>query len=157
LGRVAWRVVTPEPGRGGVTTTASGLGFAGGGDGILRAFDTYTGNVLWSFQTGFQLAAGPPIYEANGKGDVAITLGGPPTSSFGGPASPLQICALKGDQKPSLAPPMRPPGAGPGVLRAPSKYLSAGAYPHTLDLQLVASLDDAAGRNTLDGTSHGQM
>ncbi|MDQ6739188.1 MAG: hypothetical protein M3021_02145, partial [Actinomycetota bacterium] len=42
-----------------VTTTASGIGFAGGGDGVLRGFDTATGNVLWSFQTGYQLAAGP--------------------------------------------------------------------------------------------------
>ncbi len=141
LGRVAWRIVTPEPGRGGVTTTATGLGFAGGGDGILRAFDTYTGNVLWSFQTGFQIAAGPAIYEVGGKEYIAITVGGTPTSSYGGTASQLQIFTLKGDQKQSLAPALRPPGPGPGVLRTPSRYLSAGPQPHTLDLQIVASLD----------------
>jgi hypothetical protein len=157
LGRVAWRIVTPEPGRGGVTTTATGLGFAGGGDGILRAFDTYTGNVLWSFQTGFQIAAGPAIYEVDGKEYIAITVGGTPTSSYGGTASQLQIFALKGDQKQSLAPPLRPPGPGPGVLRSPSKYLSAGPQPHTLDLQIVASLDDPTGADTFDGTSHGGM
>jgi PQQ-dependent dehydrogenase (methanol/ethanol family) len=157
LGRVAWKYVVSEPGRGGVTTTASGLAFAGGGDGILRALDTYTGNQLWSFQTGYQIASGPSIYEANGKEYIAITVGGTPTSSYGGTASELQIFALNGDQKQSLAPPMRPPGAGPGVLRSPSKYLSAGAYPHTLDLQLVASLYDPKGSNTLDGTSHGEM
>ena len=38
-GRRVWKFRTPEPERGGVTTTASGLGFAGGGDGVLRAFD----------------------------------------------------------------------------------------------------------------------
>ena len=34
-GRRVWKFKTPEPERGGVTTTASGLGFAGGGDGVL--------------------------------------------------------------------------------------------------------------------------
>ena len=57
-GQVAWKFVTPEPERGGVTTTASGLGFVGGGDGVLRAFDTKTGTILWHFQTGHQIAAG---------------------------------------------------------------------------------------------------
>jgi hypothetical protein len=157
LGRIVWRTVTPEPGRGGITTTASGLGFAGGGDGILRAFDTSTGNVLWSFQTGFQIAAGPSIYEVDGKEYIAITVGGTPTSSYGGTASRLQIFALKGDQKQSLAPPMRPPGAGPGVLRAPSKFLAPGAQPHTLTLQVVASLDNPAGASTLNGYKRGEM
>ena len=42
-GKRVWKFETPEPERGGVTTTASGLGFAGGGDGVLRAFDTEDG------------------------------------------------------------------------------------------------------------------
>ena len=42
-GRRVWKFQTPEPERGGVTTTASGLGFAGGGDGVLRAFDVKNG------------------------------------------------------------------------------------------------------------------
>ncbi len=44
-GKRVWKFETPEPERGGVTTTASGLGFAGGGDGVMRAFDTKTGKV----------------------------------------------------------------------------------------------------------------
>ena len=157
LGRVAWKRNVSEPGRGGVTTTASGLAFVGGGDGQLEAYDTTTGNVLWRFQTGFQIAAGPAIYKADGKEYIAITVGGTPTSSYGGTASQLQIFALKGDTKQSLAPPMRPPGAGPGVLRAPSKFLSAGAQPHTLSLQLIASMDSEACENTLDGYAKGDM
>ena len=42
-GKRVWKFQTPEPERGGVTTTASGLGFAGGGDGVLRAFDLRNG------------------------------------------------------------------------------------------------------------------
>jgi alcohol dehydrogenase (cytochrome c) len=154
-GKVVWKQVVPEPGRGGVTTTASGLAFVGGGDGVLRAYDTYTGNLLWSFQTGFQIAAGPSIYEAGGKEYIAITVGGTPTSSYGGTASQLQIFALDGDTKQSVGPALRPQGAGPGVLRAPSEFFSAGAQPHTVELQLVASQNSAGCRPTLDGTSKG--
>ena len=64
-----------------MTTTASGLGFAGGGDGVLRAFDTKTGKILWKFQTGHQIAAGPTVFTDNGKEYVAVTVGGTPTSS----------------------------------------------------------------------------
>src|SRR6185295_3668510 len=96
-GKVAWKINTPQPERGGVTTTSSGLGFAGGGDGVLRAFDAKTGDVLWKFQTGRQIAAAPTIYAINGKEYVAITIGGTATSSNGGTvASQLQVFALGG-------------------------------------------------------------
>ena len=83
-GKRVWKFQTPEPERGGVSITASGIGFAGGGDGNLRAFDLKTGNVLWKFQTGRQIASGPSIYSVDGKEYVAITIGGTPTSSNGG-------------------------------------------------------------------------
>ena len=103
-GAQAWKFNTPEPERGGVTTTASGLGFAGGGDGVLRAFNVKTGQVLWTFQTGHQIAAGASIYSVNGTEYVAITVGGTPTSSHGGQATQLQVFALGGSQSQSSAP-----------------------------------------------------
>jgi alcohol dehydrogenase (cytochrome c) len=104
-GRRVWKFATPEPERGGVTTTASGLGFAGGGDGVLRAFDTKTGKVLWTFQTGHQIAAGPTIFSgSDGKEYIAISVGGTPTSSNGGTASELQVFGLDGSQKASPPP-----------------------------------------------------
>ncbi|HZB23521.1 MAG TPA: PQQ-binding-like beta-propeller repeat protein, partial [Gaiellaceae bacterium] len=103
-GRRVWKFRTPEPERGGVTTTASGLGFAGGGDGVLRAFETRTGRVLWTFQTGFQIAAGPSIYSVGGKQYIAITVGGTPTSSNGGLATRLQVFALDGSKQQSPPP-----------------------------------------------------
>src|SRR3954462_1865283 len=93
-GRRVWKFTTPEPERGGVTTTDSGLGFAGGGDGVLRAFDLKSGAVLWTFQTGHQIAAGPSLYSIDGKEYLAITVGGTPTSSGGGTATELQVFAL---------------------------------------------------------------
>ena len=96
-GQRVWKFETPEPERGGVTTTASGLGFAGGGDGVLRAFDTKTGKILWTFQTGHQIAAGPTIFTGrDGKEYLAISVGGTPTSSGGGTAAELQVFGLGG-------------------------------------------------------------
>jgi len=105
-GARVWKFTTPQPERGGVTTTDSGLGFAGGGDGVLRAFDLKTGKVLWTFQTGHQIASGPSIYSVNGKEYVAITVGGTPTSSNGGTATQLQVFALGGSSNQSPTPPL---------------------------------------------------
>ena len=49
-GRRVWKFETPEPERGGVTTTSSGLGFAGGGDGVVRAFDLKNGKEAGPWQ-----------------------------------------------------------------------------------------------------------
>ncbi len=123
-GRQVWKVRTPEPERGGVTTTESGLGFAGGGDGVLRAFDLKTGKVLRTFQTGNQIAAGPSIYAVDGKEYLAITSGGTPTSSGGGTASQLQVFALGGSQTQSPPPklPLRldPAEARTTILASPT-------------------------------------
>ena len=60
-GRRVWKFDTPEPERGGVTTTASGLGFAGGGDGVVRAFDVHNGNVLWTCRLARRSPRGRPF------------------------------------------------------------------------------------------------
>ncbi len=103
-GKRVWKFQTPEPERGGVTTTANGLGFAGGGDGVLRAFDVKTGKILWKFQTGAPIAAGPTLYLNGGKEYLAITVGGTPTSSNGGTLAELQVFALGASQQESKPP-----------------------------------------------------
>ena len=103
-GRRVWKFDTPEPERGGVTVTASGLGFAGGGDTRPTRLQARTGKVLWTFQTGRQIAAGPTIFSADGKQYIAITVGGTPTSSGGGLASQLQVFALGGSKTESPKP-----------------------------------------------------
>jgi alcohol dehydrogenase (cytochrome c) len=108
-GRRVWKFQTPEPERGGVSITASGIGFAGGGDGNLRAFDLKTGKLLWKFQTGRQIAAGPSIFSVDGKEYVAITVGGTPTSSNGGVVPGLQVFALGGSHQESPPPNNLPP------------------------------------------------
>jgi alcohol dehydrogenase (cytochrome c) len=103
-GKRVWKIQTPEPERGGVTSTASGIGFAGGGDGVLRAFNLKTGKVLWTFQTGGQIASGASLYSVGGKEYVAITVGGTPTSSGGGTLSQLQVFAIGASKQESPAP-----------------------------------------------------
>jgi alcohol dehydrogenase (cytochrome c) len=103
-GELEWKFETPEPERGGVTTTETGLGFVGGGDGVLRAFDTSTGAILWQFQTGGQIAAPPTIYEVDGIEYVAVAIGGTATSSNGGELSRVDVFALDGDPMQSGGP-----------------------------------------------------
>jgi alcohol dehydrogenase (cytochrome c) len=108
-GKRVWKFLTPEPERGGVSVTASGIGFAGGGDGNLRAFDVKTGKVLWKFQTGRQIASGPSIYSVDGKQYIAVTIGGSPTSSNGGVLPGLMVFGLGGSHDELPPPPNLPP------------------------------------------------
>ena len=51
-GERKWEFRYPTPSASGVLTTASGLVFAGDGDGNLMAFDSRTGKNLWHYQMG---------------------------------------------------------------------------------------------------------
>ena len=140
-GKRVWKFNTPEPERGGVTTTASGLGFAGGGDGVLRAFDTKTGKILWTFQTGHQIASGPSLYSVNGKEYLAITVGGTPTSSGGGTATELQVYALGGSSKQS-PPPVLPASTKrqPVTVPAVAPLIAPAAHPSDAHAPVVVHL-----------------
>jgi alcohol dehydrogenase (cytochrome c) len=138
-GKQVWKVTTPEPERGGVATTASGLGFAGGGDGVLRAFDLKTGQILWKFQTGAQIAAGASIFEVDGKEYVAISSGGTPTSSNGGTATTLQVFGLGGSQAGSP-----PPALPPLAVRARSVLVGGPAAVRTTQSVAVSGKGTAA-------------
>jgi alcohol dehydrogenase (cytochrome c) len=134
-GRRVWKFRTPEPERGGVTTTVTGLGFAGGGDGVLRAFDLRNGKALWRHHTGAPIASGPTIFSAGGHQHLAITVGGTPTSSNGGTASKLMVFRLGAATAavPRAAHPLRTgPGAGRAFRRAeasggPARFVLSGS------------------------------
>jgi PQQ-dependent dehydrogenase (methanol/ethanol family) len=147
-GAPVWKDRTPQPERGGVTTTAGGLGFDGGGDGVLRVFNVKTGKILWTFQTGHQIAAGTSIYSVDGKEYAAITVGGTPTSSSGGLATQLQVFALGGSSTQSSAPVItssvlvRRPKAST-VPHAPAHHGSAPSAPSPAPAAARASDDPA--------------
>jgi alcohol dehydrogenase (cytochrome c) len=168
-GKRVWKFQTPEPERGGVTTTASGLGFAGGGDGLVRAFALKTGKVLWTFDTGRPIASGPTIFSAGGKEYVAVTVGGTPTSSNGGLASLLQVFTLgpsassaaRASQSTAAARVEPHAAASPARSRRPATAATAsasasvridgGARPLTLWRPEASNEAQVTGRLTLGG------
>jgi outer membrane protein assembly factor BamB len=56
----------------GLLSTAGGIIFAGEQQGQFTALDAKTGKVLWHFNTGGLITAGPMTYSVNGKQYVSI-------------------------------------------------------------------------------------
>jgi PQQ-dependent dehydrogenase (methanol/ethanol family) len=160
-GELAWKVKHPEPLRGGVTTTAAGLGFFGGGDGTMNAFDTESGKILWKFQTGNQISAGPTIYEIDGKQYIAIAVGGTFTSSLGGTASRIDVFALGGSKqqgkKPDTIPEPAAPTAEGGADTPAQTFLALGTEPKTVSLTVNAAMGAAGGGLNFNGFNRGGM
>jgi quinoprotein glucose dehydrogenase len=72
--------------RNSVIVTASGLFFGVGNEGMLRAWDTATGEILWSQQlgtTGGGTRGSPILYEIDGRAYLVVAVP-PPTGGGGG-------------------------------------------------------------------------
>jgi sulfocyanin len=161
-GKVKWKIATPEPERGGSVTTSTGLVFAGGGDGVLRALDITTGKQLWSYQTGQQIAAPPVIYELDGHEYVAVALGGTFTSSNGPNGSKVMAFELGGKASTFKAPDVKPAPAQEQAAATKSTGLSQYLHadpnePGALELVMLASKTGAAGGMNFNGYAHGDM
>lgn len=74
-GVFSWRHHFNLPNYGGALVTASGIVFSGNLDGIENAFDTKSGRVLWSYDTGAYIQAPTEAYEANGKEFIVVASG----------------------------------------------------------------------------------
>jgi PQQ-dependent dehydrogenase (methanol/ethanol family) len=75
-GKIAWQQKTEQPMIGGALATAGGLVFAGEGNGLVKAYDSRTGKVLWQFQCGAGVNAPPVSYTVGGKQYIAVAAGG---------------------------------------------------------------------------------
>ena len=75
-GKIRWKAKTQQPMIGGILATAGGLAFAGEGNGLFKAYDSATGNVLWQFQAGAGVNAPPSSYTVNGKQYIVVGAGG---------------------------------------------------------------------------------
>jgi alcohol dehydrogenase (cytochrome c) len=75
-GKIRWQVKTPQPMIGGILATASGLVFAGEGNGRFRAYDAAKGTVLWTFNAGAGVNAPPSSYTVGGKQYIVVGAGG---------------------------------------------------------------------------------
>ncbi len=76
-GEEVWRGEENEGPTGGVLSTGGGLVFSGGGNNTneFRAYDTVTGEKLWSFDTQTGMVAAPITYELDGKQYIAASVG----------------------------------------------------------------------------------
>jgi alcohol dehydrogenase (cytochrome c) len=61
---------------GGIMATAGGIVFAGEGNGLFKAYNSETGNMLWQFQAGAGVNAPPVSYTVDGKQYIAVAAGG---------------------------------------------------------------------------------
>jgi PQQ-dependent dehydrogenase (methanol/ethanol family) len=75
-GKVKWKYDTEQPLIGGALATAGGLVFFGEGNGLFKALDATTGNLLWQYQAGAGVNAPPVSYMVKGKQYVAVAAGG---------------------------------------------------------------------------------
>ena len=75
-GNLRWEYKFPSLSLAGVTSTASGLVFAGDNEGNLNAFDTRTGKRLWYYRTGSPIyGAAATTYMLDGRQYVLIPSG----------------------------------------------------------------------------------
>jgi alcohol dehydrogenase (cytochrome c) len=70
-----WRHHFDLPNYGGALVTASGVLFSGNLGGSENAFDTKTGKLLWSYDTGGYIQAPTEAYEVKGKEFVVVASG----------------------------------------------------------------------------------
>jgi PQQ-dependent dehydrogenase (methanol/ethanol family) len=76
-GREVWRSEELNGPTGSVLSTGGGLVFSGGGNNNneFRAFDTVTGEKIWSFDTQTGMVAAPITFELDGKQYIAASVG----------------------------------------------------------------------------------
>ena len=75
-GKIKWKSDRPTWVWGGTLATAGGLVFMGESDGWFRAYDAFTGRVLWSYFCGAGVDSSPITYELDGRQYVAVPAGG---------------------------------------------------------------------------------
>jgi PQQ-dependent dehydrogenase (methanol/ethanol family) len=75
-GEIRWKVKKPAPMFGGVLATAGGLVFAGEADGKFAAYNSSTGEELWSYRADAGVNAPASTYEIDGEQYVVVGAGG---------------------------------------------------------------------------------
>ncbi|MEO6322772.1 MAG: PQQ-binding-like beta-propeller repeat protein [Polaromonas sp.] len=73
--REVWRVAHPGPWNGGVLATAGGLVFQGHNGGAFNAYDSASGQQLWSAPIRLHALGGPITYAIDGEQYVAVAAG----------------------------------------------------------------------------------
>lgn len=74
-GKIAWQSAPHSFWGGGVLSTAGGLVFQGGADGVFSAYDARQGKVLVRITTGTAIMGAPISYDVNGVQFIAVLAG----------------------------------------------------------------------------------
>jgi alcohol dehydrogenase (cytochrome c) len=162
-GKVAYKIDTASPQRGGLTSTSSGLAFFGDQEGNLNAIDIKAGKIIWSFQTGGPIAAAPTIYAVDGKEYIAVAVGGTSTSG-GGKQARMVVFTLGADKTQATAEALVA-SAGHGGTTAPSadfkaqegKWIAFDATKKTVDLLMIGNYDATLSGMNFNGYGNGDM
>ncbi len=87
-GKDKWSVEIPHYWNGGVLSSAGGLVFQGDALGMLKAYDSDTGEVVWEFNTYTSMLAPPITFELDGVQYLSILTGSGGGDLFGGEPLP---------------------------------------------------------------------
>ncbi len=83
-GETRWEVNYPQHWNGGTLSTESGLTFQGNGMGFLNAFDSASGEILWSRDIQTSMLAPPITFVIDGEQYIAILAGTGGGNNHGG-------------------------------------------------------------------------
>jgi len=75
-GKIKWKVKTAEPMIGGILATGGGLVFTGEGNGLFKAYNSSTGELMWQDQTNAGVNAPPASYNVGGSQFIVVGSGG---------------------------------------------------------------------------------
>ncbi len=75
-GKIKWQVKTQQPMIGGILATGGGLVFTGEGNGLFKAYNSSTGELMWQDQTDAGVNAPPSSYNVDGDQYIVVGSGG---------------------------------------------------------------------------------
>ena len=75
-GRIRWKVKTEQPMIGGILATGGGLVFTGEGNGLFKAYDSASGELLWQDKAEAGVNAPPSSYNVGGTQYIVVAAGG---------------------------------------------------------------------------------
>ena len=75
-GKIKWKVKTEQPMIGGILATGGGLVFTGEGNGMFRAYDSATGQMVWQDKAKAGVNAPPASYSVDGEQYIVVGAGG---------------------------------------------------------------------------------
>jgi alcohol dehydrogenase (cytochrome c) len=158
-GKVVYNKKVPGVLRGGFTTTATGLGLFAGtkGDENIHAIDTSSGDMLWTFGVGGEVATAPTVYMIDGQEYIALTVGGTSTSGNIPTQSLIEVFALGGNTQ-ELAPatPVATPAAQP--IPGPDQWLVLDPkHNNGVIFNAVAAWTEDNNGMNFNGYGNGQM